>query len=210
MPPLPTSWPSDVVTRRFTLSVVSTPTVIQEPRGASTTNVCLSHPVLGSLQPSGAAPSSVPCQYAVRCRADTVSAEAALTGATAETASPAAHRLSSHRPPDMLKTIRHARLRHLLVSAPGQEHGRVGQQRGHVGQELRTGLTIDDAMVERQRQLRHLAYGDLASVHPRHVTHGAEAEDRCLTGVDDRCAVVHAEHTNVGDGDAAALHVGRR
>ena len=38
----------------------------------------------------------------------------------------------------------------------------------------------------------------------------AHRDDARLTGVDDRCAAVDAEHADVGDGDGAAGHVGRR
>src|SRR3954454_3813417 len=92
-------------------------------------------------------------------------------------------------------------------SAPGEEQRGISEQRRDVCEELRTQLTVDDAVVEGQRELRDLSHGELAVVHPRHVPDGAEAQDRGLPPVEDRGAVVHAEHTDVGDGDGAALHV---
>src|SRR5690349_1225967 len=46
-------------------------------------------------------------------------------------------------------------------SGPGEEQGRIRKQCTDIGDELRAQLTIDDAMVEGQRQLRHLANREL-------------------------------------------------
>src|SRR3954447_5921382 len=95
-------------------------------------------------------------------------------------------------------------------SAPGEEQRGISEQRGNVREELRTQLAVDDAVVERQRELSDLPHGERAVVHPWHVPDGAEAQDRGFPRVEDGGAVVHAEHTDVGDGDGAALHVAGR
>src|SRR3954468_16214186 len=141
--------------------------------------------MIGCLQPNGAAAPNVPSQCTVRCLAETVSDEAASPGTARHATVTTASMLSKERPPGMPEAFDTAgRSPARRDSAPGEEQCRVVQQRGDVGKELRAGLTVDDPVVERQRQLRHLPHGDLAVVHPWHVAHRAEAEDGPFTGVD--------------------------
>src|SRR6266568_3206579 len=88
---------------------------------------------------------------------------------------------------------------HRTLLAPEQRQRRVGEAARDVGEKLRPELTVDDPMIERQRELGDLPYRELAVDHPRGLPDGAEREDRRLSGVEDRCARVHAEAADVGD-----------
>ena len=94
-----------------------------------------------------------------------------------------------HPPPELplgslalahYRNVRAERLSDSLVprSAPGEEQRRVGEKRRDVGEELRAQLAVHDPVVERQRQLSDLPHRKCAVVHPRHVPHRAEAQDR--------------------------------
>src|SRR5215207_9987811 len=95
-------------------------------------------------------------------------------------------------------------------STPDQRLGRVLQDGGDVGQEARSLLTVDEAVVERERERRDPARPHLAPVHPRLLTYHTERHDRRLPRRQDRGAGIDAEHTHVRDRHRPAGHVRRR
>src|SRR5882757_6577062 len=62
---------------------------------------------------------------------------------------------------------------------------------------------IADAMVEDERHLGDLSYGHLTVYDPGTVDDPAEAEDRYLRVVDDRCTAVDVERPVVVEGEGA-------
>src|ERR1700727_1771875 len=67
-------------------------------------------------------------------------------------------------------------------SAPGEHAQRIGQHGPYVPEHGRPGVTVDDAVVEGQRQRGHLAHRELSLVHPWRILDQAEREDCRLAG----------------------------
>src|SRR3954454_16735123 len=106
--------------------------------------------MLGCLQPSGAAPPNVPVHCTVRCFAETVFDGDASPGTARQATMTTASKLRKERPPRMPGKIRRSRSISCPALAPGEEQRRVVEQGGDVCKELRTGLAVDDPVVERQ------------------------------------------------------------
>src|ERR1700729_3448948 len=93
------------------------------------------------------------------------------------------------------------------ASAPGEHAQRIGQHGPYVPEHGRPGVTVDDAVVEGQRQRGHLAHRELSLVHPWRILDQAEREDRRLAGGQDGGSRVDPEDAPVGAGARAAAGV---
>src|SRR5690606_10298473 len=91
-----------------------------------------------------------------------------------------------------------------------QEEGWLLEDGCHVGDEPAHAVAVDDPVVERPGHRRHPARAHLAVDDPRLLADRAERDDAGLAGVDDRGPGIHPEDADVGDGDRAALLLGRR
>src|SRR5215469_18369229 len=87
---------------------------------------------------------------------------------------------------------------------PGQHPQRVGEHRADVAQHCRSEFTVNDSVVERERERANLTHGELAVHDPGGVLNLPDGEYRRLARRDDRRSGVHAEHADVSDRDRAA------
>src|SRR5690606_12290673 len=136
------------------------------------------------------------------------------TAKAASTQSPVNSRSFSRAGRPVRATSPGTRASRATPSAPDQGAARVFQDSGQVRQEAGTELSIDQAAVERDRQLGGPARHDLLAAvgrgdDPRLAAHGAEGDDRGLTRVDDRRAGVDPEDADVGDRDGTTRHLSR-
>ena len=94
--------------------------------------------------------------------------------------------------------------------SPGQHRGGVFQGADQIGEEVGGGGSVEDSVVEGQRQRDLLAGYDLLALYNRDRSDSADAQDRGLGQVQDRGEGVDALCPEIGDREhAAGLRCGR-
>src|SRR6478735_8019035 len=93
------------------------------------------------------------------------------------------------------------------ISIPDEQQRGRFKQLLHAPDELGGLIAIDNAMVERGRQVHHHAWNELTVPPYRADRHPVDADDRELRPVDDRrrCDAAELAETRDGDGRAAQL-----
>lgn len=98
----------------------------------------------------------------------------------------------------------HSRQQRRVLVGLGQDPQRLLQQVLQVGEEPRSGSSVERPVVDRDRELYSLPHLDLLAEDDRLLSHRSNGQDRRFRGVDHRGEVVDSEHAEIAHRECPA------
>src|SRR5215471_3741398 len=93
------------------------------------------------------------------------------------------------------------------MGSPGKHAQRVLEEATQFGEKGGADGPIDDAVIARQGHRDPFAWRDRAVSHDWNLAYLSDGKDGALGRVDDGGELVDAEHTEIGNGERAVLHL---